>query len=187
MKNTLRTPAAGVKGLNLNVIMQPHPTPDFQDVQRGKENATGPGFFNRHKGKKRDAKKLQTKRAAAAKWRLLSESSFHQQTLYPPQYVCPHPHQGPCLPGTHEPSRSTGPMWGSLQQLLRSGQFCHTWPHTQGSFSGSFITSHTWGLSFLQPHYTELHVLSTPTPEQFSELNCHSINLKVYHFQSTNT
>lgn len=41
MKNTLRTPAAGVKGLNLNVIMQPHPTPDFQDVQRGKENATG--------------------------------------------------------------------------------------------------------------------------------------------------
>ena len=37
----LRTPAAGVKGLNLNVIKQPHPTPDFQDVQRGKEYATG--------------------------------------------------------------------------------------------------------------------------------------------------
>lgn len=104
----LRTPAAGVKGLNLNVIKQPHPTPDFQDVQRGKEYAIGlhRGAINKlwealqdndlvsstdTRGKNRDAKKLQMKRAAAAKWGLLSESSFHQQTLYPPQHVCPHP------------------------------------------------------------------------------------------------
>lgn len=39
-KNILRTPAAGVKGLNLNVTKQPHPTPDLQDWQRGKEHAT---------------------------------------------------------------------------------------------------------------------------------------------------
>lgn len=80
----LRTPAAGVKGLSLNVIKQPHPTPDFQEVKRGKEYAIGlhrgainklwealqdkrPGFFNRHKGKKQRCQEATDKKSSGNK------------------------------------------------------------------------------------------------------------------------
>lgn len=96
-----------MKGLNLNVTKQPHPTPDLQDVQRERSTLrthrgainklwealqdNGPGFSQQTQGEKQMLRSYADERAAAAKWGLLSESSFHQQTLYPPQHVCPHP------------------------------------------------------------------------------------------------
>ena len=147
-----------------------------------------PGFFNRHKRKKQRCQeatdeKSSCRKVEASVWIFLPPAN----PLPPPACLSPPPIKVLVSRLPTSPSRSTGSTWGSLQQRLRSGQFCHTWPHTQGSFSGSFINSHT-GLELLA---TSLHRTSWSlypnTWTQFSELNCHSVNLEVYHFQSTNT
>ena len=115
--------------------------------------------------KNRDAKKLQMKRAAAEKWRLLSESSFHQQTLYPPQHVCPHPPSRSLSPGyPRAPAEAQALRGGPFSSVSGQGSSVTPGPTPKVHFQGHLLI-HTRALSFLQPHYTELHGLSTPTPE----------------------
>lgn len=110
--------------------------------------------------KNRDAKKLQIKRAAAAKWRLLSEPSFHQQTLYPPQDVCPHSPKV-LVSGIHEPQQKHRPYVGvpAAASQVRGALTITPGPTLKVHFQGHLLI-HTGALSFLQPHYTELYVLS---------------------------
>ena len=160
MKNMLRTPAAGVKGLSLNVIKKPHPTPDFQEVQRGKEHATGlhrdainklwealqdkwPGFFNRHKEKKQRCQEATDKKSSGSKveasvWTFLPPAN----PLPTPGCLSPLP-QGPCLRYPWAPAEAQALRGGPCGSFSGQGSSDrHTWPHTQGSFSGSFINSH---------------------------------------------
>lgn len=102
----------------------------------------------------------------------------------------PTPHQGPCLTGTHEPQQKHSPYVGVpvAASQVRAALTVTPGPTPEVHFQGHLLM-HTWALSLLQPHYTELYVLSLypNTSTQLSELNCHSVHLEVYHSQSTNT